>query len=150
MPIRPSTRFALVLALALSACRNAEAPDASALAADSTPTVSADPTAPDLLPQPEGSSASVPVDLAAGTIGGIDFDAPVDALVRQLGDEAVREEETAVEGEARTVFVFTVEGGEVRRNGALVQYADPRFRTADGLGVGVPVSDFGARYGHSN
>jgi hypothetical protein len=136
--------------LTLCACRRDEVP-ADDLAPDSTPTIPADPTTPDLPPVPEDAAgaATVWVDLAAGTIGGFDFDEPVDALVRRLGDEAVREDQTEVEGEPRTVYTFVVAGGEVRRNGALVQYRDPRFRTADGLGVGATVGDFGAHFGHT-
>jgi hypothetical protein len=144
----------VLIVLSLGACRSDDTPepaDEAPAAADTVPTFPADPTAPDLPPVPEDTTtaATVRVDLTAGTIGGVDFDEPVDVLVRRLGDEAVREEQTEVEGEPRTVYTFTVEGGEVRRNGALVQYRDARFRTADGLGVGATVAEFGARFGHT-
>ncbi len=87
------------------------------------------------------------VNFEAGTIGGVDLDAPSDRIAAALGPDRVRTVQTRVEGEMRTVYVFKIGGADVQKNGDRVSFTSTALRTAGNLGVAGALADFDAKYG---
>lgn len=100
-------------------------------------------------PGPATDTARVLFDVAAGTIGGVDFDRSGSELRMALGADRVRTETGHVEGTTRPRYVARVEGVEVTREAFLARFTDPRIRTSEGLGVGSTVGQWGDAYGHT-
>ena len=89
------------------------------------------------------------VDMAAGTVEGVDLRQPGLELKKRLGSR-VRKTTEALEGEPSDLWVVSFGKHKVHRHWNGFSFTDPAFRTKEGVGVGSTVADFDKAYGQSS
>src|SRR3989454_11383559 len=89
------------------------------------------------------------VDMAAGTVEGVDLRQPGLELKKRLGSR-VRKTTEELEGEPSDLWVVSFGKYEVHRHWNGFSFTDPTFRTKEGVGVGSTVADFDKAYGQSS
>lgn len=135
----------LAAALVLPACQPPEPPAETPPSAE-TPTAPPSPEPSDSAPTPS-PDAEHAVNLEAGTVGDVDFDVPGETLLARYPGRVQVKQSPADGGDPVTVYVVQVGDAVVRKQGRLVFYTSPSYRTADGLGPGATVEAFRAVYG---
>jgi len=101
------------------------------------------------LPALGSDSTQIIVDMAAGTVGGVDLSQRGADLKRTLGVR-VRKTTEQLEGEPSELWVVSFGKQEVHKHWNGFSFTDPVFRTREGLGVGSTVADFDKAYGQSS
>jgi len=89
------------------------------------------------------------VDMAAGTVGGVNLRQTGPELKKTLGSRVKRTTEE-LEGEPSNLWVISFGKHEVHRHWNGFSFTDPAFRTKEGVGVGSTVVDFDKTYGQSS
>jgi hypothetical protein len=95
---------------------------------------------------------SLVVDMAAGTVDGVDVRPEGPALKKKLGSR-VRKTTEELEGEPSDLWIISFGKHEISRHWNGFSFTDPVFRTTKGVGVGSTVADFDMSFprfsGHS-
>lgn len=97
---------------------------------------------------PTVGADSIVVDLAAGTVAGIDMNQSGPVLKQKLGAR-VRKSTEQLEGEPSELWIVLFGKAEIRKHWNGFSFSNPVFRTKDGLGVGSTVEEFDKAYGPS-
>jgi len=102
-----------------------------------------------VLPCAAYAGGHILVDMAAGTVDGVDLRQTGPELKKRLGSR-VRKTTEELEGEPSDLWVVSFGKYEVHRHWNGFSFTDPTFRTKEGVGVGSTVADFDKAYGQSS
>jgi hypothetical protein len=98
---------------------------------------------------PASGSEHILVDMAAGTVDGVDLRQSGPELKKKLGARVTKTTEL-LEGEPSDVWVIAFGKRAIHRHWNGFSFTDAAFRTKEGVGVGSTVADFDKAYGLSS